>query len=90
MCRSSNSVLSRATSDLKCSCRTLYWPSTMSDRSTSDPTGNFQGLGVLLIWVLLGKGPTVLAVGAAGGCLKISPSPIISLFSSLSLADGPI
>ena len=32
---------------------------------------NFQYLGVLLIWVRVGQGPTALAVGAGGGCLDI-------------------
>ena len=27
--------------------------------------------GVLLIWIIVGQGPIVLAVGAAGGCLDI-------------------
>ena len=30
---------------------------------------NFRG--VLLIWVIVGQGPTALAVGAGGGCLDI-------------------
>ena len=32
---------------------------------------NFQGQGVLLIWIRVGQGPTTLAVGAGGGCLDI-------------------
>ena len=32
---------------------------------------NFQCRGVLLIWIIVGQGPTVLAVGAGGGCLDI-------------------
>ena len=32
---------------------------------------NFQCRGVLLIWIMVGQGPTVLAVGAGGGCLDI-------------------
>ena len=32
---------------------------------------NFQCRGVLLIWYRVGQGPTVLAVGAGGGCLDI-------------------
>ena len=28
---------------------------------------NFQCRGVLLIWIIVGQGPTVLAVGASGG-----------------------
>ena len=29
---------------------------------------NFQCRGVLLIWIIVGQGPTALAVGAGGGC----------------------
>ena len=32
---------------------------------------NFQCRGVLLIWIIVGKGPAMLAVGAGGGCLDI-------------------
>ena len=32
---------------------------------------NFQCRGVLLIWIRVGQGPTMLAVGAGGGCLDI-------------------
>ena len=32
---------------------------------------NFQCRGVLLIWIIVGQGPTVLAVGAGGGGLDI-------------------
>ena len=32
---------------------------------------NFQCRGVLLIWIIVGQGPTALAVGASGGCLDI-------------------
>ena len=32
---------------------------------------NFQCLGVLLVWMLVGQGPIALAVGAGGGCLDI-------------------
>ena len=32
---------------------------------------NFQCWGVLLIWIIVGRGPIVLAVGAGGGCLDI-------------------
>ena len=41
---------------------------------------NFQCWGVLLIWIIVGQGPIVLAVGAGGGCLDIFLSSIISLF----------
>ena len=32
---------------------------------------NFHCRGVLLIWIIVGQGPTALAVGAGGGCLDI-------------------
>ena len=32
---------------------------------------NFQCWGVLLIWIIVGQGPIVLAVGAGGGSLDI-------------------
>ena len=42
------------------------------------------------IWMILGQGPTALAVGASGGCLNIF-TLLSFLFSySLSLGDGPI
>ena len=30
---------------------------------------NFQCQDILLIWIIVGQEPTVLAVGAGGGCL---------------------
>ena len=52
---------------------------------------NFQCRGVLLILIIVGQGPTALAVGAGGGCLDIFFSRLSFLFSfSLSLGDGPI
>ena len=42
--------------------------------------GKLSVPGVLLIWIIVGKGPTVLAVGAGGSCLDIFLSPISSLF----------
>ena len=51
---------------------------------------NFQCRGVLLIRIIVGQGPTALAVGAGGGCLDIF-SLIYHFFSfSLSLGEGPI
>ena len=41
---------------------------------------NFQCWGVLLVWIIVGQGPTALTVGAGGGCLAIFLSSIISLF----------
>ena len=51
---------------------------------------NFQCRGVLLIWLIVGQGPTALAVGTGWGFLDIFT--LINLFSSfsLSLGDGPI
>ena len=43
---------------------------------------DFQCWGVLLIWLIVGQGPTALAVGADGGCLDIFT--LIYLFSPLS------
>ena len=52
---------------------------------------NFQCRGVLLVWMIVGQGPIVLAVGAGGGCVDIFFSRLSILFSfSLSLGDGPI
>ena len=51
---------------------------------------NFQCRGVLLIWIIVGQGPTALAVGAGGGCLDIF-SLVCHFFSfSLLMGDGPI
>ena len=38
--------------------------------------------GVPLLWLIVGQGPTALAVGAGGGCLDIFT--LIYLFSPLS------
>ena len=46
--------------------------------------------GVLLIWIRVGQGPSVLAVGAGGVVWTFLLSSIISLSFSLSLGDGPI
>ena len=43
---------------------------------------NFQCRGVLLIWLIIGQGPTALAVGTGGGWLDIFT--LIYLFSPLS------
>ena len=52
---------------------------------------NFQCQGVVLISIIVGQGPIVLAVGAGGGCLDFFLSRVLFLFSfSLSLGDGPI
>ena len=41
-----------------------------------------QCWGILLIWIMVGHGPTALAFGAGGGCLDIF-SLAFSLSSSL-------
>ena len=41
------------------------------------------------IWIIVGQGPTALAVGAGGGCLDIFLSSIISLFFLLLSARRP-
>ena len=41
---------------------------------------NFQCRGVLLIWIIVGQGPTALVIGAGGGCLDIFLSSVISHF----------
>ena len=46
---------------------------------------NFQCRGVLLIWIIVGQGPTVLAVGAGGGCFDI-----FSLVYQISLLSPPL
>ena len=40
---------------------------------------NLQCWGVLLIWIIVGQGPTALAVGAGGGGLGFFLSSIVSL-----------
>ena len=44
---------------------------------------NVQCWGVLLIWMIVGQGPTALAVGAGGGCLNIFLSSISFFFLPL-------
>ena len=52
---------------------------------------NFQFRGVLLIWIRVGQGPSVLAVGAGRCGLDFFFSRLSFPFSfSLSLGDGPI
>ena len=41
---------------------------------------NFKCRGVLLIWIIVGQGPTALAVGAGGVVWTFFLSSIISLF----------
>ena len=42
------------------------------------------------IWITVGQGPTVLAVGAGGSCLDIFTNLSFLSSFSLSLGDGPI
>ena len=42
------------------------------------------------IWMIVGQGPTVLAVGAGGGCLDIFTLHYLFSSFSLSLGGGPI
>ena len=44
---------------------------------------NYQGRGVLLIWIIVGQGLIALAAGASGGCSDI-------FFSHLSLFFLPL
>ena len=41
---------------------------------------NFRCRGVLLALIIVGQGPTALAVGAGGGCLEFLLSSIFSLY----------
>ena len=43
---------------------------------------NFQCRGILLVWIIVGQGPTALALSAGGGCLDIFS--LIYHFSLLS------
>ena len=83
-----------------CPIRSSIRLSDQIDEHTNNPGGgrvvrrgwvNFQCQGVLLIWITVGQGPIVLAVGAGWGCLDIF-SLIYHLFfsCSLSLGNGPI
>ena len=51
--------------------------------------GNLQCRGVLLVWIVVGQGPTVLAVGAVGVVWTFLLPSIVSLLSP-SLRDGQI
>ena len=51
---------------------------------------NFQCRGVLLIWIIVGQGPTALAVGAGVCCLDNFSLQYFFIFLSPSLGDGPI
>ena len=41
---------------------------------------NIQSRSVLLTWIIVGQGPTALAVGGGGGYLDIFFSSVFSLF----------
>ena len=48
---------------------------------------NFQYIGVLLLWIKVGQGPTALAVDAGGGCLDIFSLVYHFSFPSPSLRE---
>ena len=53
--------------------------------------GNLPVPGRPTIWMIVGQGPIVLAVGAGGGLFGHFYSPLSFLFSfTFSLRDGPI
>ena len=45
---------------------------------------NFRCRGVLLVRIIVGQGPTMLAVGSGGGYLDIFLSPVILFFPPFS------
>ena len=51
---------------------------------------NVQCRGVLLIWIIVEQGPTVLTVGSGEGCLDTFTLVYQFFTFSLSLGDGPI
>ena len=51
---------------------------------------NFQCRSVLLIWIIVGQGPTTLAIGAGGGCLDTFTFVYHFFLLSPSRGDGPI
>ena len=56
-------------------------PTNLGYSRASNKRGGAMVLGVILIWIIVGQGPTALAVGAGGGCLDIFfLSSIISIF----------
>ena len=52
--------------------------------------GKLPGPGRPTNWMIVGQGPTALAVGAGGGCLDIFTPLYLFLSFSHSLGDGPI
>ena len=51
---------------------------------------NIQSRSVLLTWIIVGQGPTAIAVGGGGGCFDIFFLVCLFSFLSYSLGDGPI
>ena len=51
---------------------------------------NFQCRGVLLVWVVVGQGPSAPAVGADGGCLDFFSRLLFLSSFFRSLGNGPI
>ena len=52
--------------------------------------GNFECQGFLLIWIIIQEGPTMLAVGVAGGCLDILSLTRNYLLSTLVILTSVI
>ena len=60
-----------------CNMHIYYSKSTRGGRVVRRCWVNFQCRGVLLIWIIVGEGPTVLAVGG-GGVVWTLPVPYLS------------
>ena len=52
--------------------------------------GNLPAQGCPTVWMIVGQGPTALAVGVGGGCLDIFTLIYLHSSFSLSLGDSPI
>ena len=53
--------------------------------------GNFQHRGILLIWMFVGQGPTVLLISAClDGLATFTVACHMPFSFSLSLGDGPV
>ena len=49
--------------------------------------GEFQCRGILLIWIIVGQEPTVLAVSAVRGCLDNFSLDLVSFLFSFKRLD---
>ena len=70
--------------------RKTYLQYVWGDRMVQWCWVSFQCRGVLLILIVVGQGPTALAVGAGGRCLDFFLSSTIYFYFSRSLGAGPI